>query len=372
MRVLFVINQLESGGAEQQLVALCEGLIGRGHETTVVSIYDRLDLRHRLDAVGVPISVVGKSWKGDVSVVWRLRRLIRAAGPDIIHAYLPAACLLTGLTKWLGVRAPVIQSERNINDWRSWSRIRLENLVRRRVAAVVCNAEAVRQYLVHGEGVPVVKTTVIYNGLVLARRTRPGPAAVEAAGRDIGAPPGARIAVCVANFLPDKRHDVLLEAVRRARLAEPSLFLVLVGQGAGEAEVRHAIARLGLTEACVVFTDRLDPLPLLSAAHMAVLASAREGLPNALMEAMAMGLPIVASNAGGNRELVVHERGGFVCRPGDVSAFAAALVRLARDPGLAEAMGRFNRARIASFTDDRMVEETLRLYDRVLQEAGAA
>jgi len=366
MKVLFVINQLESGGAEQQLIALCEGLRRRGHETEVISIYPCLDLRDRLDAIGVSITVVNKHWKADLTLVWRLRRLIKQIDPELVHAYLPAACLFTALTKWLGVGAPLIQAERLVNSWRSGWRILLDNVARKRVDLITCNAEAVRTYLIEVERVSPEKTALIYNGLVPARRTRPDEVSIEAAKREIGAPEGACIVICVANFFPDKRHQILLEAFARAREEVPELFLVLVGKGSLELEVRRGIRQSGLAAVSRIITDCLDPLPLLCATDVAALTSLREGCSNALMEAMAMGLPIVASEAGGNGELVVDGEGGFVCRAGEASAFAKALVELAQNPSLRRRMGLYNLHRSKGFTDDVMVEETLRVYERVL------
>jgi glycosyltransferase involved in cell wall biosynthesis len=157
-----------------------------------------------------------------------------------------------------------------------------------------------------------------------------------------------------------------LEAFARARKEVPELFLVLVGQGPLEQEVRRGIRQRGLNTASRIITDCLDPLPLLCASDVATLTSSLEGCSNALMEAMAMGLPIVASEAGGNGELVVDGEGGFVCRVGEVSAFAKALVELAKDPLLRRRMGLYNLHRSKRFTDDVMVEETLRVYGRVL------
>jgi glycosyltransferase involved in cell wall biosynthesis len=366
MKVLFVINQLESGGAEQQLIALCEGLCRRGHETEVISIYSRLDLRDRLDKIDVPITVVHKYWKTDLTLVWRLRRLIMRINPELVHAYLPAACLFTALTKWLGVGVPLIQAERLVNNWRSGWRIVLDNLARKRVDLITCNAEAIRTYLIEVEHVLPEKTALIYNGLVPARRTRPDEVSIEAARRDIGAPEGACIVICVANFFPDKQHQILLEAFSRAREEVPELFLVLVGQGPLDRKIRRSIRQMGLDGVSRIITDRLDPLPLLCATDVAALTSSREGCSNALMEAMAMGLPVVASEAGGNGELVVDGQGGVVCRVWEISAFAKALVELAQNPSLRYRMGLYNLHRSKEFTDDVMVEETLRVYERVL------
>ena len=367
MRIAFVIDQLDCGGAEQQLVTLCRGLRTRGHDVHVITIYDRLALRDDLDAVGVPISIAQRRSKYDLGTTWRLHRLIEQIVPEVIHAYLPAATTLTPLSQWFRATAPVLQSERGVNDWRSPNRIRFERLLRTRVAHITCNAEAIKRHLIRVEQVPAERISVIYNGLRPDRRERPGHQAIDAARRQIGAPAGAAVVVCVANFSPIKQHEVLIRAFAEARARVPSLFLVLVGNGPLEPEVRQQIASLQLGGACAIIKDSSNPLAILSASHISVLTSRLEGCSNAVLEAMAAGLPVVASDTGGNRELVIHEHGGWVCPVGDVSAFASAFVRLASEPETAAAMGGYNRHRIAErFTDDVMVEENLALYRRIL------
>ena len=116
MRVAYVIDQLDCGGAEQQLVTLCRGLKRRGHDVHVITIHERMELRNDLDAVDIPVAVAHKYGAYDLSTVWRLRGLIGKIDPHVVHAYLPTASLLTPLSRWIGVTAPVLQSERGMND----------------------------------------------------------------------------------------------------------------------------------------------------------------------------------------------------------------------------------------------------------------
>jgi glycosyltransferase involved in cell wall biosynthesis len=372
MKILFVINQLHCGGAEQQLVTLCEGLRNQGHKLEVISLYDRLDLRPRLDTVKVPITVAHKYAKIDLSVVWRLRELILKCRPHLIHSYLPAACLFAGMTKWVGVTAPIIYSERSINAWRPAWRICLDNAVRRTAGAITCNAEAIKRHLIFNEGVPAEKIIVIYNGLSKDRRIRPHSGEIELAQKRLQAPRGAFIVICVANFVIEKQHRVLLHAFARARERFGNLFLVLVGRGELQQELFNWIEEFGLVESSRVITDCNNPLPLLYASEVGILTSSVEGCSNALLESMAARLPIVATDAGGNRELIINGKGGFICPVGDVGAVSDALVHLADDPSLRQRMGSYNTDRVADlFTDEVMIDQTVALYRRVLGSTGS-
>jgi glycosyltransferase involved in cell wall biosynthesis len=368
MRIAFVADQLDNGGAEQQLVTLCHGLKARGHDVGVISVYNRLALRSELDSVQVPIAVAAKHGKFDLTAVWRIRTRIARLAPDLVHAYLPAASFLTPLTTWIGVRAPVLQSERGINDWRSALRLRCDNIVRRSVTHITCNADAIKQHLIAVEGVAADKISVIYNGLRDQRRQRPTADAIAAAQRSIRAPADAVTVVCVANFSAVKQHHVLVDAFARARTRMPNLFLLLVGQGELEADVRRQIGQARLQDSVRIITDCTNPAPLLCASHIAILTSQLEGCSNAILEAMAMGLPVVASDTGGNPELVENGEGGYICEVGNRSAFADAMLKLASAHDVASAMGDFNRRRIRDqFTDDVMIARTLSLYERILR-----
>lgn len=217
MKILLVINQLHCGGAEQQLITMCEGLHKRNHECEVISIYNLLELRDRLDRIQVPITVAHKYSKIDVTVVSRLHSLIKKANPELVHAFLAASCLFAGVTKWIGTSIPILHSERDVNTWKSRWRVRLDNIVRARVAKITCNAEAIKTHLIEVEHVPAEKIVVIPNGLAPERRTRPDNKAIESARREIGAPFGGFIVICVANFTPKKQHQVLLKAFAQAK-----------------------------------------------------------------------------------------------------------------------------------------------------------
>ena len=301
MNIVLVADQLDIGGAEQQVVTLAKGLHKRRHDVSVVSIFDRLELRPELDAVGVPVAVAGRRSKYDFSTVLRLRRLLTEIKPDLVHAYLPAASVFVPMTRWLGIKVPIVLSERDVNSWRVGVRLRVEQFIRRSAAHVTCNAEAIKRHLVDVERVRPEKITVIYNGLRDERLHRPPADAIMAARERIGAPADATIVVCVANLSEKKRHDVLLSAFREARAAHPRLFLVMIGRGRLEEPIRQLIREHDLENSSRIITDCSNPLAYLCAAHIKALTSDVEGCSNALLEAMAMGLPQSSLPRGGMR-----------------------------------------------------------------------
>jgi glycosyltransferase involved in cell wall biosynthesis len=229
----------------------------------------------------------------------------------------------------------------------------IERLLEPRVARYDANSTGARDFLVTN-GFPANKMTVIHNGVQFE-----GVSVVHHGPRD------RPRAICVARFVPRKRHDVLLRAAAALRDRGVALELELVGYGPIEPEMKRLTAELGL-DAQVVFTGRLRQSAITSRlleADLFVLTSLWEGMPGSVLEAMAAGLPVVATDASGTNEVVIPGETGLLVPPGDVEATADALARLAGDPGLRRRMGEGGRRRVEEhFSFERVVHEKIALY----------
>jgi len=198
-------------------------------------------------------------------------------------------------------------------------------------AAVVAIAAFTRSYLVATYHLPPQKVTLIYQGVDL-RRFRPAPALREEAARRYPLPPGDEergpLLACVASFEPRKGQTVLLEALT----ALPGARLLLVGDGPDEARLRATVERLRLTERVRFFPFTAAPEYVFARADITVLPSThKEGLPNVLLESLAMGVPVVASRLGGVGEVVLDGKTGYTVPPGDVGELTDAIRRLWED-----------------------------------------
>jgi glycosyltransferase involved in cell wall biosynthesis len=177
--------------------------------------------------------------------------------------------------------------------------------------------------------------------------------------------PGARKALriaCVANFNPWKDQVAAVEAVALVRSAGLDVTLVLVGSGPRASAIRAAVSKHGLDEH-VEFAGQVTPNAQLRRADVFLLPTVQEGFSNALLEAMAAGLPVVATDVGGNREAFTDGEGGRLVPPRDPSAIAAALLEIGADPAQMRRMGAANRARVAEhFTIQQSAERLARFY----------
>jgi glycosyltransferase involved in cell wall biosynthesis len=175
----------------------------------------------------------------------------------------------------------------------------------------------------------------------------------------------------VGRLHPQKGFASLLAAVARVRERLPAIRLLLVGGGALRRDLVARAEALGLAEVVIFAGSRGDVPEILAALDLFVLPSLWEGLPNAVLEAMAAGLPVVATAAGGTPEVVVDGETGLLVPPGDVTALAEAIERLLRDPGLRRKMGEAGRKRVEGhFTIEQTVAQTVALYETLLRQKG--
>jgi glycosyltransferase involved in cell wall biosynthesis len=169
----------------------------------------------------------------------------------------------------------------------------------------------------------------------------------------------------VARVTPSKGHQLLIEVFARMRTKIANAMLLIVGDGIGLSEVKAQVGRLGLNSPVRLMGERQDVPTILAAMDVFCLPSETEGMPMTILEAMAAGLPVVASNVGGIPELVEEGRTGFMVGPGAADELEAALVTLANDPERAREMGRLGRDRL---WNEFSVKSTLSAYEELYRE----
>ena len=344
-------------GGEVQVFLLLEGLRERGWDPVLACPPGSAAAARAAD-LGLRVAAIRMRSDADLPAVGKLRRAIRDAGAQLVHMHTGRATWLGGLAaRPLGV--PTVSTRRMDRPVRRNLRNRL--VYGRLVDRAVGIAPAVSRLLREG-GVDAGKIRTIWSAVdptrVEARRAR---AEVRA---QLGAREGDVVLLTTATLVPRKGIDVLLQALRRL---DDRFRLAVAGDGPERAALEAEAARLALSGR-VSWLGRWDAVgDLLSAADISVLPSRAEGLGIAALEAMAAGLPIVASRVGGLAEAVVDGQTGVLVAPGEPDALAAALTRVGLDPDLAARLGAAGRARIeAEFLPARMVEGYDRLYRELI------
>lgn len=359
-RVVYVIGQLSVGGTERQLVLLASGLRRLGWQVTVVCLRSAMDLAPELERAGCSVVCLARGRGGRIGRLMALRRLLQRERPDIVHGFGHAwyFALLAGL---LAGRPRIVAGERAHPEVKPGVFRRVDRFALSRVDAVIANARVTRRELVRDRRLPPDRGFVIPNAIDLDPFDGPGRAE-----RDDGS--DTFTIVTVANLDRLKGHLLLLDAFARARRARPGLVLWLIGDGPERGTLERAAAARGIADDVVFWGSRADVPALLRDADVGVTPSITEGLCNAIMEYMASGLPVVATDVGGNGELVVDGETGYLVAPGDAAALAAAIVRLAEEPATAARLGGAGRLRIeGSFLPEAMARSHDAVYRSLMR-----
>ena len=371
---MLLIGQLGLGGTEGQLVLLAGGLRSRGLDVHVVTLRGEGPRQRDLMDAGIPVWDAGfqglrngrpglhaigsglLALLSNVAAFWRLVRFFRRTRPQVVHAFLYHAYVITPLAARLASVPLVVAGRRSMSDFKEGRRLLLavERLATAMTDVIVANAEAVAGDVFRHEWTSPSKVVVIRNGLPPAAFDLPDPAPLTT---------DVPVVLCVANLIAYKGHAYLLEAIQRLARAGVPCTLVLVGEGPLRQELE---ARAATTGQDVRFLGQRRDVPaLLARADVVALPSLTEGLSNALTEAMAAGCPIVVTDAGGNAEAVGET--GLLVPPRDPAALASALERLLTDDELARRLGRAatNRARL-EFSAEVLIEKHVALYQERL------
>jgi glycosyltransferase involved in cell wall biosynthesis len=374
LRVAYLPPSLRPGGAEKQMLALAQGLPRDRFRVDFVSVSGPGEYDALASAVGARLRSLGKPPSADSRSVDRIARrarkllryasLARAARYDIIDAWLYPADIMAALMRPLTGTPIVIAGRRSLWDFEGeFGRLELglAAVAYRWVDAIVANSAAVAADTIERVHVDPAKVRIIRNGVEaieqvsaderLALRARFG----TGTGLQIG---------CIANYRPVKRLDLLIEAFAPLAAEDPTVTLVLVGEGPLREDLQAQIGRLGLDSRVRLHGAELDPRSLYEAFDIVVQGSQSEGLPNAMLEAAAAGRPIVATAVGGTGEIILDGQTGLLVPASDPTALTSALRRLAADPALRDSLGAAAREHVArTFGMDRFVTEFATLYE---------
>jgi glycosyltransferase involved in cell wall biosynthesis len=262
-----------------------------------------------------------------------------------------------------GVRGR-IASKRETSGTRSLAQRTAERGAFKLAHAVVANAGAVKEHLIE-HGVSGDKIVIIYNGLDLTRFNLNGDALQRL---NLETLRGRPVVTMVANFeYRVKDHPMLLRAAQRVKTEVPEAVFVIAGEGELRAETEKLASELGLSETCL-FIGRCASVPdLLVASDVCVLSSQAEGFSNSILEYMAAGRAVVATNVGGASEAIVEGETGHLVNAGDDRAMAERLIALLRDPEKRRTMGMNGRQRVEQrFSTENRLETTITLYRKFL------
>ena len=360
-----VIGTLERGGAEHQMVGLAEQLSLRGEDVEVITLHGRGPLQARLEAAGIPVICLApneRTWRirkvhaalDLASMGLRLRSHWRHWRPDVVQAWLPEAQVVAlPIARQVGVPVRVM----SLRSLRSGARpgALIDRLLAVAAAAstvITANSQAVAADpgWPTRDRVPVI----IPNGIAV-----PGQAA------DVMHQPAT--GVVVANLLPYKGHRDLLDALAMTQTRPRMIF---VGDGPERAALEQEAAALGIDHLVDFRGSVANPMEVLLQSQFAVLPSHTEGLPNAVLEAMAAGLPVIATDVGGVPDLIAPGLNGLIVPPRDPHSMAHCIDELIKSPNERHRLGMSARAVAARFDWQTIARSYLELCADSLHRVG--
>jgi glycosyltransferase involved in cell wall biosynthesis len=366
LRLLLVTDEMEVGGTQRQIVTIARALDRRVFDVTVLYFRARSFLVDELEAAGIAVELIPKKTRVDPAFVAALRRFLAEDRFDVLHCFSFTAefwSMLARASIPARVRPALVTSIRGKYEWYSRAHWLLKRLATAQSDAVVANARAGAEYAARRMGWPIERITIIYNGVPLV----PPVEAVRAGTREaLGLVPADFALLFAGRLVDHKDLPTLLRAARQLADDGVALTLLIAGDGPLRSAVEHQIATLALGERVTLLGERSDIGPLMAAADALVLPSVREGLSNVILEAMATGLPVVASRAGGNIELIEDGVDGLLFDVGDPARLARNVAQLAADAALRMRLAQAARFKVATkFSVPAMVERLSALYWQV-------
>ncbi|MFN8390793.1 MAG: glycosyltransferase [Bdellovibrionota bacterium] len=393
-----LIGSLAPGGSERQVCYLAVGLHELGYPVRVLTTLDQQPAsRHyqpMLLQAGVAHDYFNESHKQfkirnvvnsdqieDLLLldsipdelsreVWTLYSHLMMNRPQLLHCWLDSTNIIGAIAGWIAGVPKIVLSTRSLNptcveyiyrDWyRDWYRV----MHKSPRVSFIANSRAGAASYAKWIGIPESRFEVVQNGIDLALMKPADPQKVAQLRAELGIQPSDRVAGAVFRFSEEKRPEMFFEIAAKLAKRIPNFKAIMAGVGPLEETVRAKIVAAGLEKQIFLLGRRSDIPVVISACDVLVLTSRVEGFPNVLMEAQALGCPVVSTKVGGTPEVVVDGVTGYLLDPNDLDGMVSRAAELLEKPELADAMGRSGRRHVESnFSKETMVEKTLKLYD---------
>ncbi len=377
MRIGLYSDSDTFAGTERHIFLLARGLAELG-ATPVICCPESSALAHIATNAGIGLVAIAKTGRVDFPAIGILSRMLRHGGLDIVHAHNSRTGFAAATAVKLANRGHCVFTQHFITPAR-FAKGRLNRTVKeafhrwmhRRIDHCIAISDAVRDGIIARREFPLARMTVIPNGIELPdQHSLRAPADVRA---DLGIPADSSLVICTARLEPEKDVASLIAAFAGLFPRYPNLRCLIVGGGSQLDRLKAMAQSCGISNAVKFCGHRSDPFDLLNAADIFVLPSLAEPFGLAILEAMSLGKPVIATRAGGPMEIVVDQVTGLLVPPSDPRSLGCAIERLTRDPALRERFGRNGCRRFHErFTARQMSAVVHSIYQSLLPSAMPA
>jgi len=362
VKVLFLITELDIGGAEKALYEIVRGIDRKRFCVEVASLYGKGTVAEWLKKEEIPVHHLNMKGKWDAGVLFRLSSLLKNQNFDILYAFLFHAGLIGRFAALLAGTPAVISAVR-VAEKRRPSHLILERLTRGLVTMYVAVSEDVRRFVIRECRLRPEKVVTIPNGVDFWKFE--GQERKSARER-LGLSPDSFVALFIGRLDEQKGPEYLIRAWAQALPNLAKAILLVAGEGPQREKLETLAHNLGISHS-LRLVGFCDNVPLLFAASdIFILPSLWEGMPNVVLEAMAAGVPVIATSVEGSRELLLDGKAGVLVPPRDADSLAKAIVGIYNQPEKVRVLVRRAKKRVReNFTVERMVGANEALLERV-------
>jgi L-malate glycosyltransferase len=365
IKLTYIVDFMRTvqAGTEKQLSYLLKYLPRNGYSVQLISLQNSTFLQETAPELFQEVEILTLGAKSDISKslfsILQLIKTLRVQQPDIVHTFFPTSNTFGVLAARLAGIQCVISSRRDMGFNLTSRDICLLRVANFFVSRVICNARAVRDNAIRLEKLEKTKSVVIYNGIAPEKNIEAG--AISSSG--------VPIIGIVANLNRDvKRVDIFVRAAGIILKSYPRAMFWIIGEGHLRDRLENLARKMAIENHMVFFGRRADTIHLVRRMSVGVICSESEGLSNAIMEYMAAGIPVVATDSGGTSEIVQDGITGFLIPPGDEKALAKAIENLLDNPETSFRMGHAGYEMIARhFSISKMLEATTSVYQNLLK-----
>ncbi|MFP5274702.1 glycosyltransferase [Coleofasciculus sp.] len=370
-RILMLSTCMGLGGADQQILYLVRTLLKRGYEIQIVSMTPLGAMGKEAQSEGLPIQSLNmKRGVPDPKAIFKLARILHQLQPDILHSHMVHANFLARVSRLFSNVPVLVCTAHNINEGNRWREV-IYYLTDSLCEITTQVSQAGAERYVNIKAVPTTKNRVIPNGIDI-QKFKPNLEAKQRLRHELSLE-RQFIGLAVGRFRPPKDYPNLLQAFSRIKVNSINTVLIIVGEGSLKPEMKALGKTIGIHEQVKFLEPRRDIPDLMNIADVYVMSSAWEGMPMVLLEAASVGLPIVATDVGGNREIVLDGKNGFLVPPRHPDALAQALERMMNlSPQERQQMGQFSRKHVElNYSIERVVDRWEELYQQLLDKTSS-
>lgn len=361
-KILYLITDLDRGGAEKNLFNLVLNLPREEFLPCVVSLSGEGFYGRKLREEGVRVYALRMNPVNSLLSFGNFMQILREFSPHILHTFLFHANLVGRIAGRLCGVPVIISSVRVMEREKIWHLV-LERITREMIDAEIEVCQALREFREKTVGIKENKIEVIYNGLEEINWESILPLPRE----KLGIPSSSYLLGTVARLTLQKGIPYLILAMKKVTKEIPSTYLLIAGKGEKERELQEMAKRCNLEKNIKFLGFQENPLSFLRSLDLFILPSLWEGLPNSLLEAQALGIPAVVTAVGGNPEIIRNGETGLVVPPGDVDSLAEAIISLGKQASRRKEMGEKAKKVREIFPLQKMVEEHIRVYRKLLR-----